>query len=175
MGAGPEYAALDKAYAALQVNNYDVAIARFSEALLLAPKRADIRKDLAYTYLKIGENELARDRFGEAMRLDPADEHVALEYAFLCHETKQQAAARRVFDRIRLQGDPTAEQAFQNIDAELAAGIARWSRAVELSEPNISAHQELARLAEQRDDLELAARHFHKAWQIRSDLPELLL
>ena len=116
VAAGPEYAALDKAYAALRAKDYDSAIARFSEASALAPQRVDILKDLAYTYLKIGENELARDRFGEAMKLNPADEHVALEYAFLCHETKQQAAARRVFDRIRRTGNATAERAFQNID-----------------------------------------------------------
>ncbi len=175
MGAGPEYAALDKAYAALRVNNYDVAIARFSEALLLAPKRADIRKDLAYTYLKIGENELARDRFGEAMRLDPADEHVALEYAFLCHETKQQAAARRVFERIRRNGNATAERAFENVDRELRAGIERWTRAVELQPANFSGHEELARLAYWRDDLARAAEHFERAWRLRADRRDLLL
>ena len=40
------------------------------------------------------------------MRLDNCDYHVALEYAFLCYETKQRAEARRVFDRIRREGDP---------------------------------------------------------------------
>ena len=60
--------------------------------------------DLAYTLLKIGETTEARDQFAEAMRLDPGDDHVALEYAFLCYETKQQAIARRMFDRIRAQG-----------------------------------------------------------------------
>src|SRR5229473_255950 len=62
-------------------------------------------KDLAYTYLKVGEPEAARDQFAAAMRLDPADFHVALEYAFLCNDTKMQAEARRVFDRIRKTGD----------------------------------------------------------------------
>ena len=64
------------------------------------------------------------------MRLDPADTHVALEYAFLCYETRQQAEARRTFDRLRQTGDPTAEQAFQNIDRPLAEGIARWTQAL---------------------------------------------
>jgi Tfp pilus assembly protein PilF len=86
-----------------------------------APGRASIRKDLAYAYLKIGENELARDQFGEAMKIDPADQQVALEYAFLCYETKQRQQARRVFDRIRKTGDATAEQAFRNLDAPLAS------------------------------------------------------
>src|SRR6266540_2225809 len=80
---GPEPA--DRAYAALRARDYETAIAAF----LAAPTRANIRKDLAYTYLKIGEPELARDQFHEAMRLEPADFHVALEYGFLCYETKQ--------------------------------------------------------------------------------------
>jgi tetratricopeptide (TPR) repeat protein len=126
---------------------------------------------LAYALLKVGENEAARDQFGEAMRLDPADQHVALEYAFLCYETKQQAQARRIFDRIRKGGlgplRSTAEQAFENIDQPLAAGIARWQKALEVSPDNFSAHQELAGLAEQRDQLDLAADHCEKAWRLR--------
>jgi Tfp pilus assembly protein PilF len=175
VAAGPEYAALDKAYAALRAKDYDSAIARFSEASALAPQRVDILKDLAYTYLKIGENEFARDRFGEAMKLNPADEHVALEYAFLCHETKEQAAARRVFDRIRRTGNATAERAFQNIDTELLAGIQRWSRAVELQPDNFSGHEELARLAYWRDDLRTAAEHYERAWRLRPERRDLLL
>ena len=155
--AGPEYPILQDAYSALKSKDYEIAISRFNEAVSLAPKRADIRKDLAYTYLKIGETELARDRFEEAMRLNPDDTHVALEYAFLCYETKQQAAARRVFDRIRRSGNATAERAFQNIDGELRSGIERWSHAVETQPENFSGHEELARLAEWRDDLGTAA------------------
>jgi Flp pilus assembly protein TadD len=171
----PAWDSLDKAYTAVRGRRYDEAILYFEAARALAPTRVSIYKDLAYTLLKIGETEQARDRFGEAMRLDPADNHVALEYAFLCYETKQQAAARRVFNRLRLQGNRTAEQAFQNIDAELAAGMARWAHAVEVSPANFSAHQELARLAEQRDNLQLAVQHYRSAWELRPDLPELLL
>jgi Tfp pilus assembly protein PilF len=173
--AGPEYAALDAAYAALRSKDYETAVAKFTEAAALAPQRPDIRKDLAYTYLKIGENELARDRFGEAMSLQPEDDHVALEYAFLCHETKQQAIARRVFDRIRRTGNATAERAFQNIDGELRTGIDRWSRAVSLDPNNFSGHEELARLAEWRDDLVTAATHYERAWRLRPAKRELLL
>src|SRR6266550_4249029 len=136
---------LDGAYAALHVQSYEAAIDLFHQAITAEPNRAAIRKDLAYTYLKIGEPESARTQFGEAMRLDPADTHVALEYAFLCNETGHQAEARR------------------NIDRPLAEGIARWSRALELSPANFSAHHDLAQLAEQRDDLPLAAEHFEKA------------
>src|ERR1019366_7383552 len=79
---------LAKAYEALKVKDYDRAIPAFVEVVAANPNRADIRKDLAYTYLKVGEAEAARDQFGEAMRLDPTDTHVALEYAFLCYESR---------------------------------------------------------------------------------------
>src|SRR5438045_1772525 len=112
------------AYRALQGKQYDEAIRYFLVAIDAAPGKAAIRKDLAYTYLKGGENEAARDQFAEAMRIDPTDFHAALEYAFLCNDTKMEAEARRVFDRIRVSGDAasraTAEQAFQNIDRPLA-------------------------------------------------------
>lgn len=78
------------------------------------------------------------------MRLDPTDFHVSLEYAYLCNENKMQAEARRVFDRVRKTGDPvsraTAEQAFQNIDQPLAAGIERWKKALELTQESFTAH-----------------------------------
>jgi len=173
--ADPAYVPLEKAYVALRANRYDEAIAGFQRAIALDPQRAAIHKDLAYALLKIGENEGARDQFAEAMRLDPADEHVALEYAFLCYETKQQAVARRVFDRIRKTGNQTAENAFQNIDQPLAEGIARWRKAIELSPGNFSAHEELARLAEQRDEMVLAAEHYETAWRIKPDERALLL
>ena len=170
----PAYSLLDKAYRALRTNDYAQAIAAFEGAIAIAPNRPAIRKDLAYTLLKVGETEPARDQFAEAMRLDPHDEHVALEYAFLCYETKQQAVARRIFERLR-KTSATAAQAFENVDRPLREGIARWRRAVELSPENFSAHEELARLAEQRDDFPLAAVHYTKAWQLRRDHRALLL
>jgi len=175
----PAYQPLERAYQALRDKSYDQAIAGFSQAIALSPNRASIHKDLAYTFLKVGENEAARDQFGEAMRLETADLHVALEYAFLCYETKQQAEARRIFDRIRKSGEApfkdTAEQAFQNIDQPLAIGIARWLKALEVSPDNFSAHQELAALAEQRDQLELAAEHYEKAWKLKPDERSLMI
>jgi Flp pilus assembly protein TadD len=175
----PAYKPLENAYQALRDKNYDRAIAGFEQAIGLAPDRESIRKDLAYALLKVGENDAARDQFGEAMRLAPTDQHVALEYAFLCFETKQQALARRIFDGIRKAGDAasqaTAEQAFQNIDQPLAAGIARWQKALEFEPGNFSAHQELATLAEQRDQLELAAEHYAAAWKLRPAERSLML
>lgn len=171
----PAYAPLEKAYDALRAKDYDRAIASFREAVKIAPDRPGMHKDLAYTLLKIGENEAARDQFAEAMRLDPRDDHVALEYAFLCYETKQQAVARRIFDRVRKTGNATAAQAFENIDRPLREGIARWTKALELSPNNFSAHEELARLAEQRDEWPLAVEHYRKAWALRPDRRALLV
>jgi Tfp pilus assembly protein PilF len=169
----PAYEPLNKAYEALRVRNYDDAVALFLKAIEAAPARPAVRKDLAYTYLKIGENVAAREQFREAMLLDRKDFHVALEYAFLCYETKEQAQARRVFDHIRQAGDPesraTAERAFQNIDRPLAEGIARWTKAIQLGADNFSGHFELATLAEQRDELDLAAEHYEKAWRLIPD------
>ncbi len=175
----PAYAPLSKAYEFLRAKDYDNAIAFFEKAIAAAPTRPSIRKDLAYTLLKVGESEAARDQFGEAMRLDHNDTHVALEYAFLCYETKKQAEARRIFDRIRKTGDPTsaatAEQAFQNIDTPLRTGIERWTKALEMNPGNFSAHDELAELAEQRDELSLAAEHYLAAWRLLPDRKSVLL
>src|SRR5712664_4198996 len=175
----PAYTPLSHAYESLRARDYDKAIASFEKAIEAAPSRPSIRKDLAYALLKIGETEAARDQFGEAVRLDLNDIHVALEYAFLCYETKKQSEARRIFDRIRKSGDPasrvTAEQAFQNIDGPLKLGIERWTKALELSPGNFSAHHELAALAEQRDELPLAAEHYLKAWRLLPDRKSVLL
>lgn len=172
--ADPSYPFLEKAYAALRQADFDKAIRAFGEAVKLAPDRPSIHKDLAYTLLKVGENSAARDHFAAAMLLDPTDSHVALEYAFLCNETKQQAVARRIFLKYRTT-DGTAAIAFENIDRPLREGIARWSDVVKKSPGNFSAHEELARLAEQRDETALAAEHYEKAWHLRPDRHDLLL
>jgi Flp pilus assembly protein TadD len=171
----PAFQQLDRAYAALRSSDYDVAVAAFLAAITSAPARAGIRKDLAYTYLKIGEPVLARNQFREAMGLDPNDAGAASEYAFLCYETKLQVEARRVFDRLRRSGNPTAEQAFHNIDDPLASGIERWKKAIEMGADNFSGHFELATLAEQRDDLALAALHFERAWRLLPDRRTVLV
>lgn len=135
----PAYEPLSRAYEALKARDYDGAVANFLEGIEVAPGRPSIRKDLGYTYLKIGENELAREQFREAMHLEPNDDQVAMEYAFLCYETKEQGLARRIFDRIRQSGNAVAEQAFHNIDDPLATGITRWKRRLPMGR-TISAH-----------------------------------
>lgn len=176
--ADSAYEPLSRAYEALRARSYEAAIENFRKALDLTPNRADIHKDLGYAYLKIGENELARDHFRNAMDMDPADSQVALEFAFLAYETKQQAEARRVFDRVRKTGVPSAavaEKAFQNIDGPLAAGIARWQQAIAAGSDNFSSHFELATLAEQRDELALSAEHYEKAWRLIPDRRSVLV
>ena len=174
----PAYAPLSKAYEFLRPG-ITTAIAFFERRSPPTPTVPSIHKDLAYTLLKVGDNDAARDQFAEAMRLDPTDNHTALEYAFLCNDTQRQAEARRIFDRIRKTGDPasrqTAEQAFQNIDRPLAEGIARWSEVVQVSPDNFSAWHELATLADQRDDLPLAAQAYEKAWRLKPQMRSLLV
>ena len=166
---------LDRAYTALREKDYDQAILLFQQGLAADPSKTAPRKDLAYTLLKIGDTEAARDQFADAMRRDPADHHVALEFAFLAYETKQPIPARRVFDRLRRLGNATAEQAFQNIDTPLIDGIARWQQALKEIPDNFSGHEELAKLAELRDDSDLAAIHYERAWQLKPGYRVLLL
>ncbi len=168
------YALLDRAYQALRTKDYDAAIANFEEALTLAPERASIHKDAGYALLKVGENVRARVHFSKAMGLDPSDRQIALEYAFLCYETGEPIAARRTFERLRVT-DATAAEAFENIDRPLREGIARWQQAVAANPNDYSGHEELARLAEKRDETALAAEHYEKAWRLRPDRRELLL
>ncbi len=180
----PAYAVLTKAFEALRVRDYDAAILFFRKAVELSPLRADIRKNLAYTLLKTGESESARAEFGDAVRIDPGDFHVALEYAFLCFEAKEdgparKAEARRIFAAVRDRGDPesrsTAASAFRGIDEPLRVGIARWQQALAASKPTFSAHYELAQLAEQRDETELAAENYKAAFRLLPDRKSVLL
>jgi Tfp pilus assembly protein PilF len=172
--APPEYAALQSAYDLLRANRFDDAIAHFRQALAISPEKASIYKDLGYALLKTGENLDARDAFAMAWSLDQQDIPIALEFAFLANETGQRRQARLVFLRFRDQ-NPTAAQAFTNIDQPLAEGIARWLAVVQQDPSNFSAHEELARLAEQRDQLTLAIDHFQAAWQLRPQRRELLV
>jgi Tfp pilus assembly protein PilF len=88
--------------------------------------------------------------------------------------------ARRVFARLKdsardAADRATAAQAFQNIDAPLAAGIARWQQALALDPSNFSAHEELASLADQRDEFALAVEHYRAALRLKSQRTDLLV
>ena len=178
------YEPLAKAFGALQSSDYDAAISFFEKAAAVSPRRADIHKNLAYALLKTGDSDAAREQFGEALRLEPSDNHLALEYAFLCYEAREnaparKAEARRIFARIRDSGDAataaTAAQAFANIDGPLGEGIARWKQALATAPATFSAQFELAQLAEQRDEMELAAASYKAAFQLLPARKSVLL
>ena len=172
--------AAGRAYQALRANDYGAALQAFAEAVAAQPEKASLRRDFAYALLRTGEREKARDQFAEALRIEPGDDRTALEYGFLCYETHRQVAARRVFNRLRVEGASeetraTASAAFENIDRPLREGIETWTRNVSAAPGQWSAHEELARLAEQRDELALAAEHYREAWRLRPDNRKLLL
>jgi len=176
---------LTQAYKLLAQKSYDDAIAAFRMGIRAEPRNAAAHKDLAYTLLKTGDSAEARDEFKAAININPHDETAALEYAFLCFETKQPIEARRTFDRLRTHGASvatrqTAETAFQNIDKPLAEGIARWKDAISklpdpMALPTYSAHWELAQLAEQRDNLPLAAEQYEICRKLKPQRASLLL
>ena len=64
---------------------------------------------------------------------------------------------------------------FRISTAPLAAAIERWKGALAAGPDNFSAHFELATLAEQRDELPLAAEHFEKAWRLLPDRRTVLV
>jgi tetratricopeptide (TPR) repeat protein len=184
--AGTDGAAeLTLAYRLASQKDYDGAIAAFQKGIAARPKNAAAHKDLAYTLLKAGESEQARDQFKAALDLDAHDETAALEYAFLCYETQKPIEARRTFDRLRNHGlsastRETAAKAFDSIDRPLAEGITRWKNSLaKLPDPttsaSFSAHWELARLAERRDDLPLAAEQYAVCRKLRPKESSLLL
>lgn len=169
-----------RAYEALNSGDYAAAISGFRQALARQPANSPWRKDLAYTLLRAGEREQARDEFEALLGVAPEDHHAALEFAYLCYETKREAEARRTFGRLRQSGAAdeirrAAAEAFENIDRPLREGIARWQANIAAAPGQWSSHEELARLAEQRDELELAAAHYREAWRLRPAKRELML
>lgn len=171
--------ALTRAYAALQGRDYERAVEAFEDAIRQGADQPAVRKDLAYTLLKMGETEAARDHFAMALKLDPKDEPLALEYAYLCYETRREAEARTAFDALRQSADVSiraaAQQAFENVDRPLREGIERWTKALEADPYNFSAHEELAVLAEKRGELDMAAKHYDQAWHVRLARRDMLL
>lgn len=167
------------AYTALRENRLDAAVSAFQQALPCNPANARLRKDFAYALLRTGDRLSARLQFEDALRLDPSDESTALEFAFLSFETGQPREARRLFLRLKEAKDPQirakADSAFESIDEPLRTAIARWQEALRRAPGQWSAHEELARLAEKRDELALAAEHFEEAWRRRPGNTDLLL
>ena len=169
----------DHAYQALQQKRYLEAIDHFRRAARLAPGRASIRKDLGYAYLKAGESDFARESFEQALTLDPADDRIALELAFLCHDTSQEGRALELFSRLRRSSDAqiqkTAGDAFARVDGALQQAIERWSGAVAQDPANRAARLELARNLEKRREPARAAEHYLAAWRLPPRRDETLL
>ena len=173
---------LADAYKELAQKNYDAAIELFRVGLEKQPANAAAHKDLAYTLLKTGENADARDEFEAALKLNSRDETAALEYAFLAYETGERIQSYRMFDALRQTGPAatraTAASAFENIDKPLREGIARWEHILANAANGVDlfgTHAELARLAEERDDLPLAAKQYEICWKVKPEKRELLL
>jgi tetratricopeptide (TPR) repeat protein len=176
---------LTVAYSKLTAKDYDGAIDAFRRGIEQQPQNASAHKDLAYTLLKAGEDVQARDEFQKAIQLNPHDDVATLEYAFLCFESGKQVEARRTFNRLRQYGATeatraTAQTAFDNIDKPIAAGIARWKDALAKTSAPLdprfySDHWELARLAEERDDLQLAAEQYEICRRLKPQLESLLV
>lgn len=169
----------DPAYLALREGRLDDAVALFQLAVWQQPDNVNLRKDLGYTLMRTGELAQARDQFEVALRHKPDDTTTALEYAYLCYETRRPAEARRVFQRLSGSADPlvraAAAGAFESVDRPLRASVAQWREALERAPDQWSGHEELARLAELRDDKELAAEQYEMAWKLRPAKVELLL
>jgi Tfp pilus assembly protein PilF len=169
----------DAAYAALRAGNLDRAVEMFRLAVAARPDAPHLHKDLAYTLLKTGEREEARDQFAEALRIEAKDEQSSLEYGFLCFETKRPIEARRIFLRWKSLGSDrtrlTAAAAFENIDRPLREGIERWKAAVAAAPDQWTAHEELARLAEERDELDLASEQYQAALRLHRDERRLMI
>ncbi|MBI5085871.1 MAG: tetratricopeptide repeat protein [Acidobacteria bacterium] len=167
--SGVTVSAAQLAYDHLRAGNLDEAVTAFRFAVDAAPGQASLRKDLAYALLRTGEREEALRQFQAALKSDPQDRTAALECAYLYYETGRVAEARRIFQSLG-ENEP-----FQAVDGPLREGIARWQEALRRAPGQWSAHEELARLAEQRDELALAAAHYEAAWRLRPGKSELLL
>lgn len=176
---GPAHQLAQQAYRWLAANELDAAVDAFTRALAIDPSQAHWRKDFAYALLRTGDRETARDHFERLWREDPADFASALEYAYLCHETRREREAHLAFMELKESPDAktreAAAKAFASIDEPLARNIERWLEAIEKAPGQWSAHEELARLAEKRNDNSLAARHYREAWRLRPAKSELLI
>ena len=170
---------LKKAYELLQEKKYLDAIDQFLLGVAAEPRRASVRKDLGYAYLKAGETESAREMFEQALTLDPGDARVALEAAFLSHETGREARALELFEVVRRSGDEeakrTAGEAFVRVDTALRRAIERWSAAVEQNPANRAARLELALNLEKHREAGKAAEQYLAAWRLGPRRDETLL
>lgn len=101
---------LEAAYALLREKRIDAE--RFLEqASALAPKRADILKQLGYARLARGDKSAARDAFRKALKLSPEDQDLRLELVFLEDALGQKAAVTNQARITALSGSARAIEA----------------------------------------------------------------
>lgn len=170
---------LDDAYRATRESRLEQAADLFQQGLLAQPDHQLARKDYAYLLLRLGESIAARDQFQLISENDPSDFHSRLEFAFLCFETGKRSLAYAIFNQIRKTNSgttaETAERVFQQIDENLQKSIAQWHDAIQKQPQSDSAHEELARRAEDRNDFTLAEKHFAEAYRLKPVREEFLL
>src|SRR5262249_28326817 len=144
-----------------------------------APRSAAVRKELGYAYLRVGETQSAREVFEQALSLEPQDFGVALELAFLSHETGKEARALELFDLVRRSGDSesqnAAEEAFGRVGGGLRGGIGGWSAGVGQDPANRAARPELALNPGKHREPALAVEQYLAAWRLPPRRDEILL
>ncbi len=154
----------------LEIDDLDRAIEQLEERSAAEPQRADLRKELAYAYLKTGESEQALQAFEGSLEADRANDHTALEIAFLSHETGQQGRAFELFETLADSEDSAvavnASATLEKLDDELSIEIERWKQEIERDPLNRSAQLELARLYEKHSEPEQAALRYLAAWAL---------
>jgi len=171
----PAYEPLTRAYEALRGRDYENRNCRLPEGDRSRPRAAPpSTKTCAYTYLKSARTSWPAASSAKPWSSTPTIPRWPWSTPICASETKERQQARRIFDRVRKTGDATAERAFAISMGPLAAGIERWKKAIEMGADNFSAHFELATLAEERDELALAAEHYEKAWRLLPDRRSVL-
>ena len=169
------FQALDRAYTALRARDYDVAVPAFLAAIQAAPGRADIRKDLAYTYSRsVSPNWRATSFARRCGWIRPTPQP---PWSTPSSATKPSSRPRRAASSTACGAPETPPP-----NRPSTISTTRWRRGsragrrrIELGADNFSAHFELATLAEQRDELALAATHFERAWRLLPDRRTVLV
>lgn len=146
---------LNNAYQDLRRKEYDAAIAKFRRVLEMDPRRAELHREIAYTYMKMGETEQAIEAFEAYEHARPGDPRNQLDLAYLYHQTKKEQQALELFRRVSRSKDvklaAQARQAYEGIETQMVAEIARWSQAV-AADPASDGNRELLAEAYARHD-----------------------
>ncbi len=140
-------AVLNRAYGQLRLKNYDQAVSGFRQALALDPSQVQVYKDLGYTFQKMGETEQAVAAFEAFHQARPGDYQTILDLAYLYVQVQKEDRAMEFF-RLAMNSPDRAQaaqarQGFANVEAPIAAEIARWSKAIVDDPRNFDARESL--------------------------------